>query len=98
MEIVKNYDFIGNEKNHLKDIKMQSEIHEKFNEINFGTKNKNLIILKYICELNNELFKNKFNELEKELESLNTNKNIFEKVKINISEKKEIVYYIMRKF
>jgi hypothetical protein len=76
---------------------MQSEIHEKFNEINFGTKNKNLIILKYICELINEFFKNKFNELEKEFESLNTNKNIFEKVKISIGEKKEIAYYIQKR-
>ena len=79
-------------KNHLKAIKIHSQIHEKFNEINFGTKNKNWIKLKYICELINEFFKNKLNELEKELESLNTNKNIFEKVKISIGEKKEIAY------
>ena len=57
-------EFIDNSKNiQLKNVeKIQTEIQEKFNEINNEKKNKNLITLKNIYELNNEFISNKLNE------------------------------------
>ena len=96
-------EFIDNSKNiKLKNVEqIQTEIQEKFNEINNEKKNKNLITLKNIYELNNEFISNKLNELEKVLESLNTNKKAYEKAKISIEEekeklKKEITDYIQK--
>ena len=95
-------EFIDNSKNiKLKNVeKIQTEIQEKFNEINNEKKYKK-ITLKNIYELNNEFISNKLNELEKVLESLNTNKKAYEKAKISIEEekeklKKEITDYIQK--
>ena len=84
-------DFIDKSKNiQLKNVEnIQTEIQEKFNEINNEKKNKNLILVKNIYETNNKFISEKLEELEKILETLKSNKQAYEHSKKSIEEEKE---------
>ena len=84
-------DFIDKSKNiQLKNVEnIQTEIQEKFNEINNEKKNKNLILVKNIYETNNKFISAKLEELEKIMETLKSNKQAYEHSKKCIEEEKE---------
>ena len=84
-------DFIDKSKNvQLKNVEnIQAEIQEKFNEINNEKKNENLIVVKNIYEANNKFIRAKFDELEKIIEILKSNKKAYEDSKKSIEEEKE---------
>ena len=66
--------------------KIQKEIQEKFNEIENGKKNKDLISLKKIYEESNTFINNNLNELEKIVKILNSNEKFYENSKKDIEE------------
>ena len=84
-------DFIDKSKNiQLKNVEnIQTEIQEKFNEINNEKKNKNLILVKNIYETNNKFISAKLEELEKIMETLHSNKQAYDQSKKSIEEEKE---------
>ena len=80
---------------------IQTEIQEKFNEIDNENKNNNLIILKNIFETNNNFVITKLKELEQLIEALNSNKNSCENSKKSIEDdinklKKDIGDYVQK--
>ena len=94
-------DFIDQCKNiELKNVEnIQAVIQEKINEINNEKNNQNLIVVKNIYETNNNIIKNKIDNLEKILEKLKSNKKAYDNSKKSIEEEKgklkeEIISYV----